>query len=264
MSAINPTGRGVGFRHGQIIGIDTDGYPAATLAATPYLGYDIQGARQLTLTVPDFRKITHIGDDRVLQLDALPPNEGITGVLQVSGSDDNIDVLTTGQKSFSLGDSPVFLVGTDKQGYEQQVIFLAYRQSLDFTGPRRWEYYLCPKTLFVTKLPNFDDNPEIHEYSVIPQIVSAYPWGTAFSLTDEGATQAQVIRGLATGKPRLATWKADGATTVFTLPTAAVDAGKVLAFVDGVAATATLTTTTITFGVAPANGKKIICFYESV
>lgn len=272
MSTPSTIRSGVGFRHCQVFGLDSDGYPAAT-DATVYEGLRISGAKALTINDPEPRQITHTGDDRVIALDVLPPQEAVTGELKVAKVNDVVDALLTGQSSFTVGEAKLFGVGTNERGNEVQVGLLAYRQTLDTDpesanfGARRWEFRLMPKALLVPREGSLDENPEERAYGVYPQFVTKHLWGVSFTDDTEGFTQAQVIRGVSEYKPNVGAFQGDGTTTVFDFASddQAASTDKIMVWVDGVEQTSGITKATdkITFTAAPSSGAMIVVFYET-
>jgi hypothetical protein len=270
-----PTGvrAGVGFRHCQILALSS-GYPAAT-GATAYDGVQISGARSLTITDPEPRNITFQGDDTIFALDVLPPTEAVTGELRVSKTNDAVDAVLAPDKSIAIGDAKFFGIGTDNRGSENQVCMVAYRQALEATpgnanfGGRQWEFRMFPKVILSRRESNLDENPEDRAYTITPQFVSAYPWGTAFSTTTEGFTRAQVLRGVSEYRPRLVGWLGTGAAETFAFnasyPSAATS--KVAVWVNGTlkAYTTDFTalSTAVIFVTAPASDAHVVAFYET-
>lgn len=264
---------GVGLRHVQILAIAADGYPAVT-TTTVYAGETISGAKALTINDPEPRRITHVGDDYVFALDSLPPSEAMTAELRVGKRNDDVDAIIGDENQVTIGEAKFFGLGTDKRGDENQVIMLAYRQSLDTDpdsaeyGSRRWDFYLMPKAILVHREGSFDENPEERPYTVTPQFVNAYPWGVSFNSSTEGFTRAQVLRGVSQYKPRLVAFNGDNSETTFAFEPAypAAATGKIVVWVDGTlqenTTDVTPLTTAIVFTTAPGANANIVAFYE--
>jgi len=271
MSTPSTIRSGVGFRHCQVFGLDSNGYPAAT-STTAYEGLHVSGVKALTINDPEPRQITHAGDDRVIALDVLPPQEAVTGELKVAKVNDAVDALLTGQLSFTVGEAKLFGIGTNERGNEVQVGLLAYRQTLDTDpdsanfGARRWEFRLMPKVILVPREGSLDENPEERVYGVYPQFVTKHLWGESFADGTEGFVQAQMLRGISEYKPNLVAFQGDGTTVEFPFPTddQAASTDKITVWVDGVEQTSGITKATdkITFTAAPSSGAMIVVFYE--
>ncbi len=264
MSSVTGKQYGVGARHARIFALNSSGSPAAT-NTTPYSGVQVVGAKAFTLNIPDPRKISHQGDDRVLQVDYLPAVEAISAELTTSQEDQTAYALLTGTSKVTVGESTLVGLGTSQQGFEPQVGLLLYQQSLDETGTRNWRYVLIPKATVYPHPGGMNENPSEHRFIVSPAVVSKHLWETAFSSGVEGFTEAQALVGAARYKPLMDSWVAATATTTFTLSTTAADTAKMAVWVEGAAQTAgdvTKGTTQVQFVTAPGNNKRVMCFYE--
>jgi hypothetical protein len=261
---------GVGLRHVQALALDANGYPNAT-STTAEEGVHISGANALEITDPEPRRITHMGDDRVIALDVLPPTEPVTGVLTTSKVNDDVDAILGDDKSFTVGAAEMFGVGTDNRGDENQVCLLAFQQALDTDpksgsfGIRRWNWYLIPKALLVRQEGGLGNDPTQVRYSVYPQFTKEHVWGVAFTTTTEGFEQAQALRGVSQYKPKIVAYNGDTATTTFAFPSAtpAASTATVAVWVDGAVNTpTTVTTTNVTLAAAPDTDSRVVILYE--
>jgi hypothetical protein len=259
----------VGIRRAVIFELDTNGYPAAS-GTTAYEGIEVAGPKAFTLTVPDARKITHVGNDRVLALDYLPPTEGVSGELRVASNDMVAKAAVAAVNTFNIGESTLMPWATDQQGSEVDAGLLLFQQSLDTTSKlRRWKFYLVPKARVLPMPASMDENPAEDRYSIAPNPSTTHLWGTALASGTEGATEMALAEGMAEGKPNVVAFKANGSATIFLLPTAkpATGTAKMKVWDNGVVKTvggglASLTVTTITFTVAPTANHIIVCWYE--
>lgn len=271
MAAPSGIRSGVGFRNVVLFGLNTAGLPAAT-ATTAYEGLRMSGAKTLTINDPEPRRMNHVGDDSLISIDVLPPIEALSGELHTGKIDDPVEELLTGQKKFSVGEAALFGIATDKRGYENQVGILAYRQAQDTDpasatfGLRLWEFRIMPKAILYTRETGFTDQVEDHVYTVVPAKSGAHLWGTQFSPSVEGFAQAQMIRGVCKGKPKLVAFLADGTAAAFTFPTAAQarHADTIAVWNNGSAVTTGLTkaVTGVTFTAPPTAGALIVVLYE--
>jgi len=271
MTAPGTIRSGVGFRHVQILALDDSGYPKAT-STTVYEGSQASGAKALTIDDPEPRSIVHIGDDRIFQLDTLPPDTPITGELRVGKVSDALDAILTDDKSFEIGEAKMFGFGTDNRGDENQVAILAYRQTLDTDpdsanfGMRRWEGRLFPKTYVIPRESGFEDTPEERAFSFRPLFVTKHIWGTSFVSGTEGFIQAQGVRLVSQYKPKIVAFKADNSATEFDFsadfPAQSTD--KIEVWVAGVEQTDGITkrTTQVEFTTAPTTDAMVVVFYE--
>jgi hypothetical protein len=266
MSATSGKMFSVGSRFACIYALNANGSPAAT-DPSAYGGIQLVGSKAFTLTIPDPRKITHVGDDRPLQIDFLPPTEAITGELTVAQENQTAYALLSGTNQVTLGESTAVGIGTSKQGFEPQVGLLLYQQALNDAGVRNWRYALIPRALLYAHPAGFSDAAAEHKFSISPAIVTAHLWETAFGLTTEGFVSAQGIIGQATFKPALVAWLSTTSGTQFSFPSDRLlaDTNKISLYVNGVAQTSgfTAATSQITFSTAPGSNKRIVAFYEA-
>jgi hypothetical protein len=274
--------QGTGFRHAQILALGSNLLPlVATAGATAYEGVTVNAARALTLNTPEPQIIHHAGEDRVMQVDFLPPTEAATGELTTGMMNLTLDALLSNVNVVDVGDMKVEWEGTDQQGNEIQACVVAYRQALvsdpslgDF-GARRWEFVLIPVAkLYPRKGPWEQSGDDENTYTVQPQVATAYPWGIALAEATEGHTQGQIARGISEGRPKLIAWMGDGTVTDFDLPaTAKLDGSgepkiKLYHWVASteeatdVTDTETLTADSVTFTTAPAADDIVVAFYE--
>jgi hypothetical protein len=254
-----------------VLALNADGYPNATTTVA-YEGVHASGAQAFTLNDPPAQPITHRGDDRPFAQDILPAAEPITGEIRTAKIDDELEVVLTGINTITIGESRFFGLGTDKKGEENQVCVLGFWQALDTDpsssdyGERVWEARLIPKCFVIGQGAGSEmDAGNTKTYVLNPQIVKTYPWGTAFSNSTEGFTEAQVLRHVQEYKPKLIAFKADGSTTTFTLPTdfPAQATTKITVWNDGVeTAPDTVTTTSIAYTTAPAADVMLVVLYE--
>jgi hypothetical protein len=262
---------GVGLRHVQILAVDTNGYPSTT-DTVAYEGVTISGARAYDVSDPEPRRITHVGDDRVIALDVLPPTEPMTGTLTVAKHNDDVDAVLSDDKSFTVGAAKMFGVGTDNKGEENQVCLVMYQQAQEADaassnfGQRCWRGFIFPKALLVRQEAGLGNDPAETTYSVYPQYCTKHVWGASFSTTTEGFEQAQGVRFISEYHPKVVGFNGDTSTTTFTLPTGvpAASTATMAVWADGTVDTNwTLTTTNITTATAPDTDSKIVVFYES-
>lgn len=272
MAAPGTIRSGAGFRHCQVILLDSNGYPAA-VDTTVFEGITLSGARALSIEDPEPRDIVHVGDDRVFQRDVLPPDTPISGEIRSGKVNDALDDVITDDISVTIGEAVLFGFGSDNRGEENQVCILAYRQTLDVDpssagfGRRRWEGRLFPKVYIIPRESGFEDTPEERAYTFRPLFVTSYPWGESFAVGTEGFTQAQGFRIISEYKPKIVAWKIEGigdTTLDFSSGYPAQAAGKITVWVAGVEQTTGFTarTTNIEFSSAPATDALVVAFYE--
>ncbi len=269
---------GAGFRHVQVLPLSGDLLPlVGATGATGDMGKTASGAKALTLNIPDAQIISHTGDDRVIGTDMLPATEGATAEIRTGKTNLDLDALLSNVEAFALGDMQAMLHQTNQQGCEIQACVLGYRAAQDADpvsvskGARRWVWVMFPSALIFPK-PGAMEEGGMDEtaYTVVPAVVTAWPWAIAFVDGIEGATEGQFARGISEGPPVLEAWEGDGIVVAFDLgeTARAISSVKVFHWValtgisTDVTATVTITTADITFAVAPAADDIVVAFYE--
>jgi len=187
--------------------------------------------------------------------------------MQTAKNNFTLDALLSGVDVATIGEAKILARATDQQGYEPQIGLLLYQQSLDASSRlRRWRWHILPMTKVVPMAAGMSDQAATFDYQIAPTPTNYHLWGTALALNTEGATEAVVIEGMSEGKPNIVAWLGDGTEDEFLFPTskAAIDVDKVEVWKNGtlVSSGLTVTTTKITFAVAPALNDRIVAFYE--
>lgn len=259
---------GVGLRNFQVMALDTNGYPAATDTG-PYQGVQVVMVKTLGLTDPEPRIIHYVGDDKVYNIDILPPIEGMRGELTVGARNDALDTILTGVKTVNLGDDfNIMAVGTDQKGEEKQVAVMMYHQAMDEDpdsstyGKRVWEFKILPRVFMFPREVGANDTPTEQTYTVVPQFVSKHLWGTSLATATDGAGRMQAVRGVSTYKPKVCTFQGNNTATTFAFPVTepAVSATGIKVWVNGVLQTENFTakTTSIEFTTAPTTNAMVV------
>lgn len=270
MTSVSGQQLSVGLRYAVVFPLNVDGFLSPTSTAV-YEGLEFGGPRAFELSVPDVRRISHVGNDRVLALDFLPPTESMSGALRVARHEQAINATLMGVTHFTLGDMKAIPWATDQQGYEPDVALFLFQQSLDaLTKLRRWRYVMIPKARVIPMLSGMNENASEVVYTIAPSPSTKHIWGTSFSALTEGVTEATVIEGMSEDRPKIVAWKGDGATTEFLFPVSKPASGtaKVSVWDNGtlkvLTTDYTITTTKITFeaGDIPALGNIVTAFME--
>lgn len=256
----------VGAREGFFFELDENGYPKAT-STTVYEGLEIKGLKAADLNVPNPRVLPHAGNDRNLANDFLPSLEPITGEIRAAnlGMDTNSKLAAT--KKYAVGEMEMIGWGTDQQGSEIDAAMLIFQQSLDTASKvRRWRSIVAPKIRAVPLASGMNENVNEQRYQIVSNPSTKHLWGESFDASTNGFTEAAFEEAMSVYKPKLVAWKGDNTEDEFLFPTnrPAADTAKVTVWKNGVLVSAglTVTTTKITFSVAPASGAMIVCLYE--
>jgi hypothetical protein len=230
----------VGTRFVNVWQLNSSNRPNANSATVSYTGSQAQGGKQMTLTVPEPRKITHAGDDRPLAIDFLPALEASHAELHVAKTDYTLQAILAGVKASTIGESVGMLYQTDQQGFEPTVGLHVYQQALDasgtpgVSGARRWRSIWVPKCRMILMPHGTDDNAADLIYRVAPFISEAHLWGTSFTALLDGAIESQFSERMTEGIPFLDTFLGDNAHATFTLTHTALSAAKIAVFENGV------------------------------
>lgn len=256
----------VGARAGFIFALNAAGLPAAT-STTVYEGLELKGLKASDLNVPNPRIITHSGNDRVLANDFLPSLEPITGEVRVANLGMPLAAKVNNVKTYAVGDVTFMPWGTDQQGSEIDVAMMVFQQSLDTDlKQRRYRTIVVPKARAVVLPSGMNENANEQRLSLVSNPSTKHLWGTTLSVATEGATEAAFHEGMATYRPKVVAWLADGTAVDFLFPTNAqsADVTKVTTWKNGVIVSSGLTVTTpkITFGSAPTLNDLIVSLYE--
>ena len=221
-----PTGNfyAVGLKHARVYELNANGVPNASGTA-PYTGYQITGAKAYELSIPDARRIAHVGDDRVLVQDVLPRTEVSSGTLRFASDNHTVYAALTGTNAVTVGESSMIGYGTDKQGTEPTIALLCYQQVKSATKARAYRAYHVPNTQALVNPNTMDENAAEFSASLLPSASGHYIWGTAFASGTEGFSEAEVLESITYDLPLVTSFKADGTQTVFNFATGFAPAG---------------------------------------
>lgn len=262
----------VGLRHARLYALDERGIIAAT-STTVYEGVQIPAAKALELTIPDVRRISHTGDDRILAQDILPRIEASSGVLRVGRNDHDVFALVTGTEARVIGELSKIGYATDQQGNEPDIGLLTFQQAIDAVArTRRYRGYAFASVRAMPVPGSMNENPVEFTFNLVPQVSTKALWGEQYTIADDGYTEAEFDELATVGYPHIVAWQGNGVATTFNFhadrPAMSVDkiAGVWTATTSAsyatLDATATVTVTGVTPTTLPADGTIIICVYE--
>lgn len=258
----------VGARYVNLYQFGADGYLAAT-DENAYEGRQIVGMQAFNVTLPEYRRISHQGDDRVLQVDFLPPTEQATAELNVAEEDLANLAIMTSTLVRTLGEAKLLGLATDQQGNEPDLGLLMFQQAVSETGSRVWRSFIIPKARLSPRPSGFNENASTHNIQIAMNVASSHLWGETFVAGTDGYEESQLVMMHTQYKPHLVGFVGDATETVFSFPASkpAVSTGKIHGvWVDGVKQTITthytVTTTAVTFLSAPASGANVAVLYE--
>jgi len=211
-----------GLAHLRAFALDANGFPLASVAgATPYSGVQVEMARAFTPNIPDATVIEFAGDDRNQGKLVLPAQEGASFEFTTQKNNLTVDALFDGVLAYSKGDQQFMLRETEKRACMDVFCLLAYQQAVDNTpgstkrGAIQWRSVLIPKARVVSYMGSMENgNPSESRYQSYPSVVSSYPWGVAFAVGTEGATEAAYIETIMNGRPWLDAWLINNTPTL--------------------------------------------------
>lgn len=263
----------VGLRFAEAFLLDSSGNPVCTgaitsgsVAATP--GYPFDGAKAFELTIPEPRKITHTGNDRVLAVDFLPATDGVNGTLNVAENDYALNAMLQGVAVAVVGEAKGVAYNTDQQGSEPDVSLLLYQQSQDSaTGLRRWRTGLVARARAIPMPPGMNDTPAEVKYALTANPSTKSIWGETLTSGSYGCTQASYMEFMCEGLPALEAFQGSAANpTHLVLSTAPKTAAKVAVYKNGVKLATpggySLATKTITLVAAITAADYVWVWYE--
>ncbi len=264
----------VGMRHARVYPLDAIGRIVAP-GTTVYEGLQVTATKAFDMTVPDARRIVHVGDDHIKAQDVLPRIEASSATLRVARNDHDVYAVLTGTKAFVAGEAAGIGYGTDKQGSEPDVAFLLYQQSLDAVAKtRRYRSNILPVSRAIVNPASMNENAVEYQFSLLPQIVTKHLWGIAFTTNVEGFTEAELVEFMTEDIPHVVAFKGDGTALEFSFHASrpAVSTSKIHQVTTTTAAGVTTDVTStitkavdkITFagGQAPAATDIVTVFYE--
>ncbi len=272
------------FRSTRIYRTNADLFPIpmGVTGTAAYPGYEIIGSRGLTLQIPEARRITHTGDDRVLAVTLLPPEDPVTGELTTASLDLEADSILGGLPGAQpLLDGLHTARATDLQGNEPVVWFktASVGTDVDRTGTtmgasRWWNRFFLGRV--VARGPRLEYGSAIESsYSVVANPTRRFPWGTVVDPSTYVYREYNLLEIVTEYPLRMdvAIW--DGTDSTFSLTRPAINVGttanKIAVFVngaryvEGTQYTVNPARDTITFtdGNIPASGAIVVVVYES-
>jgi hypothetical protein len=245
---------------------DTTGRIGAT-SLTAYDGISVGGPTSLTYDMPSPESIPFPGNDTVLQRISLPSLDASSGMLEVSRQDMTTVALLNNLKVRTVGEANQLLWGTDKQGTEPSVGLLAYARGKLKSGLPGWSTYTFPKCNIIPKPKGMSREQQNVQYFIQPQVVSASLTGSTLTVSDDGATTAELIEYQSAYRMHFTAWSTTTSSATFTLGTSypMVTTAGLTVYVDGNLQTSgayTATTAAITFGSNVAASKNVTVLYE--
>lgn len=261
-----------GLRRVQVFALDNNGYPDGDQSgANGYEGRMVRGIQSMSLTIPPMQRIAHLGQDRVIAQDYLPPNEAASGEFRAAAQDLGLDALLTDTLLDEVAEVTLGGLATNQQGNEINVCLVAYRQALNTTPGaqqlREWQHYIFPIARMVPRGSGADQGgKDENTYDLIPAVASKAPWGKAFTLADNGFTETQMLRGTSEYPAMIERFDATGSPDTFNLSWTPISVTKIAVFANGTAATVSdvdVDDKTVTLSAPLADGPVVAVYQTS-
>jgi len=262
-----------GFHRGVAYKLNTYGRPDPSGTDPyigPYTGLEIFAAKTFNMTVPGTRKVSHIGNDRLIAVQQFPSQEPITGEIGVGAEDLDLVALMGGGDIITKAEIRLLPHGSDLQGNEPNVGFIMVQDALAQSGPQRSHVLIVPSTKAVPRVPGAGAEPIDYIYDLAPNPVNQHLWGEGLSLlsdpsdpysgiSESGAEYASLWSGMSEYEPRLCSWLGQAGQVEFLFPEdkQAADTDKVEIWVaigstvTEITSAITIATTGVTFDTAP-------------
>jgi len=263
---------GAGLRRVQVYLLDADGYPSDDQSGiVGYDGGEISGANAHEYTVPQFQRIVHIGKDRRVAQDKLPPTDATSYSIKSSKQDLNVDAALSGTKVQALGEAQMGGLATDKMGDEPDVCVMVYRQSLDTavgaSNLRRWQQTIYPTGYLIPMGGGGSAGEgEQQNYEGFPGIAAKSPWGVAFTEANNGYLSAEMLRFHSQYPFMIERFDAVAGSTTYNLTWTPISTAKTYATLDGaveVVASVSTGNKTATITTSPSGGEVLVIGYET-
>ena len=240
-----------------------------------YYGLSFTGNKVLTITDPIPQIFSFPGDDQVQSVITLPSIEPISGELTLNITHDLFDALAQNVKPVQVGQINLIGQQSNQRINELPLCVLAYSYAQDDDtddsafGDTQWNFRIYPSAQIHQRDNGAGVDMETRLYTLIPDVCSKYPWGTAYSTTVEGYTKNRLVRGNAQYKPMLVGYRGNGSTRAFPFDSRyPAESGTKIAGVwkNGaeISSSATKSTRGVVLSSAPSSGDAVIVLYETL
>jgi len=247
------------------------GRPAG-IGAVAYTGIELYGFKGYNLTIPPARRVSHIGNDRLLKQQQFPPTEGASAEIAVGATNLDLIALLTGATVIEKAGMRMLPHLSDLQGSEPNIAMIEYQAAIAQSGAQRWRFHMIPNTKAIVREPGAGQEPIDLIFDLAPDPVDVYPWGGDLSVlsdpsdpysgvTESGADNAGIWSGFSAYRPRIASFIAQADQVLFEFPAnlQAANATDILVVtalgtgtpVEEDASDYTATTAGVTFNTAP-------------
>lgn len=265
-----------GFERCQAGTIDSEGYftgstgTPATLTGSGMI--QLQGANVANMPAPSARSITPEGDDGKVGTIMLPSIETLQFTLTLSVMNATFAALVQGTLVHAIEEYSFVDVDPDNPTYRTMCLLFSRKaqSKVAATPGSGYEHLLLPNCQVSWDGPGqfqTGTNAAGYNYSVTVDRASKYPWGLAYSLTNNGTTSSSGKTFTSENRFTMHAFTGDNSdTSVVTdyTPVSTTLNTNNFAYVNGTKETTGITISgkTWTWGAAPAAAAKVVIGYE--
>lgn len=276
-----------GLQNAAVYELNSMGRPKAADDGLAYIGLEVHATKTYSLAIPASRRIPHVGNDRLLATQLFPSLEPATGELAVGSEDLDLIALLTGTVIKEVAGSKMLPHMTDLQGKESTVGMILWQAAVSKeTKASGVHFHILPSTKAVPRVPGAGENPIDLIFDIAPNASEYHLHGEALApladiydedsgVSDTNAFEAGLWSGFSAYPHRIAAFIAQSAQVAFLFPTSRKPISTLDADVEvwmGAQTDAALelvdpadysvSSTAVTFSVAPGDGKEIQVVYK--
>lgn len=257
--------------------LDSAGYAAGSSGSVTPGGVGAPGTRILAvktmdIQIPEPEDTDITGDDIYQGGFVWPPGAGPAFTIEMAVNNLTNDAGFQGTLTENLGDITLGVEQPVDMTFPDVALLAVSRarsKEAGSDGVSGFAGVIIPKTN-VTPLgrAGFNERGEaVWRYRVKASTSDADPWGKTYTNATQGTSGVVVRPWTAENRVTMHSFVGDGSTVAFTVaetPASTSITTKVIIFKDGLRVTSGVTVSgkILTFSVAPANGAKIVVFYE--
>lgn len=273
-----------GLQNGVVYELNAMGRPKGT-GATAYVGTEVYATKAYAPSLPQPRKVPHVGNDRLLKTQIFPGQEPASAELSVGAEDLDLVAMLGGTIIKTVAGMKMLPHLHDLQGKETKVGLILYQAALSRqTSASGYHFHFISSSKMVVRLNGAGTEPIDFVYDLTINPSENYLWGASLAplaniydplsgVAETGVFEAGVFSGFSEYEPRIAAFIAGASQEIYDFPLSmpAFDATKIAVFTaDPADDTATLvnpadytaTVTEVTFDIAPATGDEVIILYQ--
>lgn len=256
--------------------LDSDGFlignTAIGVAAGAVQGMKrLYGAKTAPIAIKEPDVVTATGDNNALVQFQFLPAELPDGVITMAQRDLDFEALIQGTSTYVLGSTKLGVRQPGNNNPPNMCLLLTRRAKTwgpNSKGVAAFDVELINSCSITPLGAQWTERAiEPYSYKVTINEADHFIWGETIASTNLGTNAGAIIPIDSDNPLHIAAAKGDGATVAFTLPYTPVSSSRILVEVERVAKTLTTHYTVagkvVTFLSAPANGARIVFYYET-